>query len=111
MTVKRIALVGFRLGGGGSGRVIANLSKFLSKSGLEVHIIIFHDELGYDYSGTLFNLGAYKSSANSIFNKIKRLFKLKKYVERHQFDFIIDFRFRKRILQELINLKQKYWWS
>ena len=99
---KKIALVGFRLSGGGCGRVMANLSKYFHSEGIEVHLIIFHDEVSYDYSGTLFNLGLYKSSSNTIFNKINRFKKLKSYIREQQFDFIIDFRFRKRISQEFL---------
>jgi N-acetylgalactosamine-N,N'-diacetylbacillosaminyl-diphospho-undecaprenol 4-alpha-N-acetylgalactosaminyltransferase len=105
---KKIALVGFRMSGGGCGRVMANLSKYFDKQDIEVHIIIFHDEVGYDYSGQLFNLGFYKDEPNTIFNKIKRFKKLKQYIKGQQFDFIIDFRFRKRKLQELLISKFIY---
>lgn len=104
MKPKKIALVGFHLSGGGAARVMANLSNYFHDQGLEVHIIILHDQLGYSYSGVLFNLGKLKSKTNSVFNKIKRLLQFRAYVKKHNFDIIIDFRFRKRVLQEwLIN--------
>ncbi len=108
MINKKIALVGFRLNTGGSERVMANLSNFFHDKGLEVHIIIFHDDLGYNFSGTVFNLGKYKSQSNTIFNKIKRFYYLNNYIKKHQFDFIIDFRFRINIIQELLINKWIY---
>lgn len=108
MSRKKIALVGFRLNKGGCGRVMANLSNYLDAQGLNVHVIIFHDDLGYEYSGKLFNLGKFKSKSNSIINKIVRFRKLKRYIDTHEFDCIIDFRFRKNILQELLISKWIY---
>lgn len=108
MKNKKIALVGFRLNTGGSERVMANLSNFFHDRGLEVHIIIFHDDLGYDYSGTVFNLGKFKSENNSIFNKIKRFYHFNNYIKKHQFDFVIDFRFRINIIQEYLISKWIY---
>ena len=108
MKVKKIALVGFRLSGGGGDRVMANLSKFFHKKGLDVHIIIFHDALGYSCSGTIFNLGKLKSNKNSIFNKINRFYHFNKYLKQHQFDFIIDFRFRINFIQEFLISKIIY---
>ncbi|WP_166967632.1 glycosyltransferase [Yeosuana marina] len=108
MRNKKIALVGFRLSTGGSEKVIANLSNFFHKKGIEVHIIIFHDEVGYEHSGTVFNLGKLKSEANTIFNKLKRFYYLNKYIKKHQFDFIIDFRFRINLIQELLISKCIY---
>ena len=106
--IKKIALVGFRLSRGGSERVMANLSNFFDKKKIEVHIIIFHNELGYTHSGIVFNLGKLKTEKNSIFNKIKRFYHFNKYIKRHRFDFVIDFRFRKNIVQEILINKYIY---
>jgi len=108
MKVKKIALVGFRLSGGGSDKVMANLSKFFHKVGMEVHIIIFHDELGYDYAGKVFNLGKFKSEPNTLLNKIKRFYAFKKYIQKHEFDAVIDFRFRIHVVQEILIRKWIY---
>lgn len=102
MSKKKIALVGFHLYGGGGARVMANLSNYFHDQNIEVHNIIFHDELGFEYSGKLFNLGKLKSKQNTILNKIKRFVAFRKYIKQHDFDFIIDFRFRIRILQEYL---------
>lgn len=102
MNKKKIALVGFRLSRGGGDRVMATLSKFFSNEGFNVHIIIFHDEIGFDHSGKLYNLGKLKSKNNSVFNKIKRFIHFNKYIKKQEFDVIIDFRFRISTLQELL---------
>lgn len=108
MSQRKIALVGFRLNKGGAERVMADLSNYFYKKGIEVHIIIFHNDLGYEYSGTIYNLGELKSNNNTIFNKIKRFYYFNKYIKLHQFDFIIDFRFRVNIIQELLISKFIY---
>jgi glycosyltransferase involved in cell wall biosynthesis len=98
----KIALIGYRLSGGGSDKVMANLSIFFAKNNIDVHIIIVLDEVSYPYSGRLVNLGLLKNKSNGIFNKIKRLASLRKYLKENDFDFIIDFRFRTKVIQELI---------
>lgn len=98
----KIALIGYRLSGGGSDKVMANLSVFFAKNNIDVHVIIVLDEVSYPYSGKLVNLGLLKNKTNGIFNKIKRLVSLRKYLNDNDFDFIIDFRFRTKVIQELI---------
>jgi glycosyltransferase involved in cell wall biosynthesis len=98
----KIVLIGYRLSGGGSDKVMANLSIFFEKKGIEVHIITVLDEISYPYKGKLLNLGLLKNTSNGVFNKLKRLIKLKRYIKNSQFDFVIDFRFRTKIIQELI---------
>ncbi|MBF4466103.1 glycosyltransferase [Flavobacterium sp. LC2016-12] len=99
---KKIALIGYRLSGGGSDKVMANLSVFFEKQGFEVDIIIVLDEVSFPYSGKLVNLGLLKNKSNGLFNKIKRLWALRAYLNNNEFDFIIDFRFRTKVIQELI---------
>jgi N-acetylgalactosamine-N,N'-diacetylbacillosaminyl-diphospho-undecaprenol 4-alpha-N-acetylgalactosaminyltransferase len=98
----KIALIGYRLSGGGSDKVMANLSVFFAKNNIDVHIIIVLDEVSYPYSGKLVNLGLLKNKSNGLFNKIKRLVSLRKYLKENDFDFIIDFRFRTKVIQELV---------
>ncbi|SHM85190.1 N-acetylgalactosamine-N,N'-diacetylbacillosaminyl-diphospho-undecaprenol 4-alpha-N-acetylgalactosaminyltransferase [Flavobacterium saccharophilum] len=99
---KKIALIGYRLSGGGSDRVMANLSIFFQHQGFEVNIIIVLDEVSFPYLGKLVNLGLLKNKSNGIFNKAERLWALRKYLNENEFDFIIDFRFRTKIIQELV---------
>jgi len=104
----KIALIGYRLGIGGAEKVMANLSIFFEKQGIEVHNIIVLDVVSYPFSGKLINLGLLKNKRNGIFNKLYRLFFLKKYLNENEFDFIIDFRFRINPIQELLIAKWLY---
>ncbi|GIQ58092.1 hypothetical protein Flavo103_12280 [Flavobacterium collinsii] len=98
----KIALIGYRLAGGGSDKVMANLSIFFERQGFEVEVVIVLDEVAFPYSGKLVNLGLLKNKKNGFFNKAKRLLALRKYLQENKFDFIIDFRFRTKVVQELI---------
>ncbi|WP_281240343.1 glycosyltransferase [Flavobacterium praedii] len=104
----KIALIGYRLSGGGSDKVMANLSVFFAKNNIDVHIIIVLDEVSYPYSGKLVNLGLLKNKSNGFFNKMKRLDSLRKYLKENDFDFIIDFRFRTKVIQELVLARFMY---
>jgi N-acetylgalactosamine-N,N'-diacetylbacillosaminyl-diphospho-undecaprenol 4-alpha-N-acetylgalactosaminyltransferase len=104
----KIALIGFRLSTGGSERVMANLSVFFEQQGIEVHNIIIEDGVSYPYGGKLINIGLIKNKRNDVFNKLKRLNALRKHLNSNQFDFIIDFRYRTKLLQELILSKFIY---
>lgn len=104
----KIALIGYRLGIGGAEKVMANLSLFFDKQGIEVHNIIVIDEVSYDFSGKLINLGKLKNKSNGIFNKLNRYLFLKNYLRENNFEFIIDFRFRNKPLQEILIAKFLY---
>ena len=104
----KIALIGYRLSTGGAEKVMATLSHFFEKQGLEVHNIIVLDSVSYAYSGKLVNLGKLKNASNNFFNKWKRFTFLKKYLVENQFDFIIDFRFRVKPIQEVLIAKWLY---
>jgi len=108
MSPKKIALIGYRLNRGGAERVMASLSNFFHSKGLNVHIIIILDDIKYSHSGTVVNLGKLKNKHNGILNKVKRFLYLKKYLKQQKFDFIIDFRFRIKPIQELIIAKWLY---
>ncbi|MGZ9734038.1 glycosyltransferase [Flavobacterium sp. GNP002] len=104
----KIALIGYRLSHGGAEKVMALLSQFFEKKGIEIHNIIVLDEVSYSYSGKLVNLGKMKNGTNGLFNKWNRLVFLKRYLDENNFDFIIDFRFRIKPIQELIIAKWLY---
>nr|WP_315214219.1 glycosyltransferase [uncultured Flavobacterium sp.] len=97
---RKIALVGDCLAGGGAEKVQAVLSVFFESKGFLVHNIIFIDDITYPYSGALLNLG--KLKANTIYDKLKRLYVLRNYFREHQFDCIIDFRYRVNTGNELL---------
>jgi N-acetylgalactosamine-N,N'-diacetylbacillosaminyl-diphospho-undecaprenol 4-alpha-N-acetylgalactosaminyltransferase len=100
--IYKIALIGYRLSAGGSDKVMANLSVFFESKGIEVHNIIVINEVSFPYAGKLVNLGLLKNEGNGFSNKFKRLIALRNYLRFHDFDFIIDFRFRTKVIQELI---------
>lgn len=104
----KIALIGYRLSKGGGERVMARLSFFFEKHNIDVHNIIVIDEVSYPFSGQLINLGKLKNKSNDPFNKLKRLRFLKNYLTENNFDFIIDFRFRMKPIQELLIAKWLY---
>lgn len=104
----KIALIGYRLSHGGAERVMAVLSQFFEKKGIEVHNIIVIDEVSYSYSGKLVNLGTMKNASNGLLDKWNRLLYLKKYLGKNNFDFIIDFRFRIKPIQEVLIAKWLY---
>lgn len=90
----KIAIVIHSLANGGAERSCALLSKILTGLGIEVHLICVVDEIEYEYSGTIFNLGLLKNKDNSIFGRFKRLFALKNYLKKQNFDWVIDSRVR-----------------
>jgi len=98
----KIALIGYSLGKGGGEKVMANLSLFFDKRGIEVHNIIVLDGVTFSYSGKLVNMGLQKNKSNGLANKWKRLQFLRNYLKTNNFDFIIDFRPITKFIQELI---------
>lgn len=98
----KIALVGERLSGGGAERVQARLSFYFESKGIDVHHIIVQDDVVYEYAGTLFNMGELKDKNNSLSNRLHRLRALRNYLKNQKFDFIIDFRFKRKYLQEYL---------
>lgn len=96
----KIALIGDCLAGGGAEKVHATLSDFFFQNKIDVHNIIFLDWVTYDFSGKLVNLGKMKSV--TILDKLKRLYFLKNYLHQNKFDFIIDFRYRVNIINEIM---------
>jgi len=98
----KIVLIGDTLGEGGAERVQARLSILFENKGIEVHHVIVRNVIEYEYAGSIFNMGLLKSNNNSIWNKLTRLQALKKYLNKNQFDYIIDFRVKNRFLQEYL---------
>jgi len=98
----KIVMIGEMLSQGGAERVQSRLSFFFAENNIDVHHIIIINKVTYDYAGTLFNLGEFKSKRKTPFNKLKRVYLLRKYLRKHAFDFIIDFRVKNNFIQEYI---------
>lgn len=101
----KIALLAYRLSGGGLEKVMSSLSLYFDKVGLEVHNIVLEDYIDYPYGGLLKNFGIGKSENESVTEKAKSFFTLKKYINSNNFDHIIDFRYRLQPLKELLYAK------
>lgn len=98
----KICLVGDALSGGGAERAHASLSNYFVSKGIEVHNVIVQDRVTYHFSGELLNMGKLKGKHNGIFDKLKRFSILRRYIKEHDFDYIIDFRMRRKLLQDVL---------
>lgn len=97
---KKIALVGYKLAGGGLERVFSTVSKLLHTSDFEISVIVLESKVEYPHNGNLINLGNY--------SKFQKYFKLRKVLQTNQFDYIIDFRHRINPWMELVFLTYIY---
>jgi len=93
------------LSGGGAEKAHAALSRYFEGMGIEVHNVIVQDIITYSYSGKLLNLGLEKDTGNGFFNKLKRFRILRRYINNNRFNFIIDFRIRRKPLQDWLITK------
>jgi glycosyltransferase involved in cell wall biosynthesis len=82
----KIAVIGYKLAEGGLERIFGNTTIMLHKYGAEVHTIVLEDAIEYDFGGKLIVFGK--------FSKFLKYFKLRNYLKKEKFDFIIDFRHR-----------------
>lgn len=104
----RVALVGYRLGIGGAERVMANLSVFFDSIGIEVHIVTVVDEFGYEFKGEVFSTSSLKNGNEGIRGRVNRFVGLYRFFRKQRFDYIIDFRFRLKRLEEFFIAKFLY---
>ena len=106
--VYKICLISEQLANGGAERSAALLSQFFEKKNIDVHHVTVLDNIQYEFSGQVLNLGLYKNSTNGLVNKIKRFKILRKYLRVHSFDYIIDFRVKNNQFQEFVMTKVLY---
>ncbi|WP_139958380.1 glycosyltransferase [Flavicella sediminum] len=102
-TRKKICLVTISLANGGAERCTALLSTLLYQEGFEVHIVCLTQHIDYEYSGNLFCLYAQKN--NSLPQRFSRF---KKYLQKEQFDCILDSRTRSSNVKEFLYLHYLY---
>lgn len=105
---KKICLVVSSLGKGGAQRAAAIQSEMLTNLGHDVHIVTIFPDIFYNYKGSLFNLGLFKSEKSNIFNRLKRLLKFRNYLKQQVFDVIIDHRSRVQWYREFLITKVIY---
>lgn len=100
----KICLIGNSFSKGGAEKAHSVLSNSLSNFGIKTHNILFkRREIDYPFLGELFVLGF--ESDLSYPEKIKKIKKLNSYIQKHQFDYIIDFRYRGTWYTEWILVK------
>ncbi len=98
----KICLVTVTLSDGGAERCAALLSNYFENQDIEVNHVVFSGKVAYDYSGKLFHLEHLKDKRNSWWSRSKRFFALKQFFDTNHFDYVIDFRTKEYLLQEMI---------
>lgn len=89
---KKVCLVTISLAQGGVERSVAMLSEMLSQWGHQVHIITLNNRIDYEFQGALFNLGSFKTAQDNELKRLLRFRKMRNYLVKNRFDFIIDHR-------------------
>ena len=97
----KVCIVSVSLGKGGLERSCANLSLLLSDYGYNVHLVILNDDVDYEYKGQLFNLGIHKTDEDTLWTRLARFTKLRRYFRQQKFDYIIDNRIGHQPWREL----------
>ncbi|RAK22500.1 glycosyltransferase involved in cell wall biosynthesis [Flavobacterium aquaticum] len=82
----KVAVIGYKLAEGGLERVFGTTTKMLHDEGIEVHTIVLEDKIEFEFAGQLVSFGKY--------SKFIKYFKLKNYLKKEKFDYVIDFRHR-----------------
>jgi glycosyltransferase involved in cell wall biosynthesis len=82
----KVAVVGYKLAEGGLERVFGTTTKMLHDAGIEVHTLVLEDKIDYEFGGKLVAFGNY--------SRFVKYFKLRSYLQKQQFDYVIDFRHR-----------------
>ncbi|MAT90862.1 MAG: hypothetical protein CMC35_09215 [Flavobacteriaceae bacterium] len=95
-----VCLVAISLGTGGSDRSCAQLSQMLTAEGFEVHIAVLNDNVKFDYSGSLLNLGALKKGKDTLLKRFQRMRVLKRYLKKHNIAHVIDHRAKNQFYRE-----------
>ena len=93
----KIGLLGTSLAHGGAGKILALYSIGFEKAGFEVHTILVNSTIDFEYKGNLVDLSKHKKG---FFNRLNRFLILKKYIQKNQLDYLIDFRVRNKPLME-----------
>lgn len=98
--VKKVALIGNCLSGGGAEKVLSLLSFYFDEQGYEVHHCVFEDKVSYAYKGSLLNLGKISANSNSIVRKFNRIIAFIRFIKHTNFDLVIDFRLKSNSIFE-----------
>jgi glycosyltransferase involved in cell wall biosynthesis len=96
----KVAVVGYKLAEGGLERIFGTTTKMLHDAGIEVHTLVLEDKIDYEFGGKLVTFGNY--------SRFVKYFKLRSYLQKQQFDYVIDFRHRINPRMEWVFLKFIY---
>lgn len=97
----KVCLVSISLAKGGLERSCAMLSQMLAQKGHEVHLVILNDDVDYQYSGKLFNLGKLKTEKDPLVKRLARFRRFRNYLKNEKFDVVIDHRPKNNFKREL----------
>lgn len=96
---KKVCIIVDCLTGGGAERAAAQLSIKLSEKKYQIFIISVRDEITYNFSGKLYNLGLNESNLK-LKKQFDKLYAFKKAYKSINADIYIDFRMRNRPFME-----------
>lgn len=99
----KIAIVVYTLSSGGLERTVSNQTFLFEKMGYTIDLYVLEGEIDYSYSGNLFLFSLHKT--NKIKEKIKQYNRLRALIQKGDYDFIVDHRYR------LNNFMEKIWYS
>jgi len=100
-TKKHICIIVDCLCGGGAEKVAASFSFALEEEGYKVSIISLRNEITYNYTGELYNLGENMSPIKWV-KQLQKILLFRTYYKIIDADFYVDFRMRNRFLMELL---------
>ena len=97
----KIAIVVYTLKSGGLERVVSNQTFLFSDLGFEVELFVLENKIEFPFRGKLNNYDLKKS--DGIFTKIKKYNNLRNDIQKGNFNFIFDHRYR------LNDFMEKFW--
>ena len=68
----KICLISISLAEGGAERSCAMLSRMLADSGHQVHLAVLNNHIDFEYSGSLFKVGADKKQGENALQRYRR---------------------------------------
>lgn len=108
MPKPKICIVSISLAKGGAERSTAMLSLLLEEMAYDISMVVLTDEINYAFGGQLHNLGVQKKKANHILARFLRFRDFKSFLEKENFNLIIDNRTRNHSLRELFYINYIY---
>lgn len=105
---KKICVVVSSLADGGAEKSSAILTRMLNDLGHKVHVVSVIDKIDFDFKGELLNLGKISDRRGKFWTRLKRLKVFSAYLNKENFDFVIDNRSRNSFFREIITSRYIY---